>query len=155
MTGVVSFVVSGVTVGVPGGVVSIFNRNLHNGEPIVIFGDGSQERSFTFVEDVVWANLMAMANIDSDGQIYNCASGISVTINQLAKAIKELHGKPEHPVIYRDWLPGDIKHFDIDNRKIRRDFNIEFETDLIEGLKKTFFCRSKAAFIILFINLPC
>ena len=120
-----------------GGVVSIFNDNLKHDKPLTIYGDGTQERSFTHVDDVVKANLFSMNNEVTNGKVYNCASGISVTINELADAIKDLHGKPNHEVIYEDWLPGDIKRFEIENTKIKRDMGIIFTIDLKEGLKKT------------------
>jgi UDP-glucose 4-epimerase len=120
-----------------GGVVSIFNDNLKKDKPLIIYGDGTQERSFTHVDDVVKANLFAMSNEVTNGQVYNCASGISVTINQLADAMIKLYGKKEYPVIYADWLPGDIKRFEIENTKIKRDMGIIFTIDLKEGLKKT------------------
>jgi UDP-glucose 4-epimerase len=118
-----------------GGVVSIFARNLSEDSPLVIYGDGWQLRSFTHVDDIVWCNLLSMTN--GDGQIYNCASGISVSINELAEKMKQLYDKPDHPVIYKDWLPGDIKYFDIDNRKVRQELGMEFETNLNNGLKRT------------------
>ena len=120
-----------------GGVVSIFNDNLKNDKPLVIYGDGTQERSFTHVDDVVKANLFAMDNDITDGQVYNCASGISVTVNELATALMLLHNKPLNPVYYEDWLPGDIKRFEIDNRKIKHEMGIVFTIDLKEGLEKT------------------
>jgi UDP-glucose 4-epimerase len=118
-----------------GGVVAIFDRALREGKPIKIYGDGLQQRSFTHVDDVVWANLTAMTT--GDGQIYNCASGIKVIVNELLYKMIELHDKENHPVEYHDWLPGDVKVFDIDNSKIVADFNMDFETDLMSGLKKT------------------
>ena len=120
-----------------GGVVSIFNDNLKNNKPLTIYGDGTQERSFTHVDDVVKANLFSMNNEVTNGQVYNCASGISVTINQLATAMMLLHNKPLNHVIYEDWLPGDIKRFEIENRKIKHDMGIVFTIDLKEGLEKT------------------
>lgn len=120
-----------------GGVVSIFNDNLLKHKALVIYGDGTQERSFTHVDDVVKANLFAMENDSTNGQVYNCASGISVTINELADAMIKLHGETEYPVIYSQWLPGDIKRFEIDNRKIKHEMGIIFTIDLKEGLRKT------------------
>lgn len=118
-----------------GGVVSIFDKNLREGLPLLVYGDGTQQRSFTHVDDVVRANLLSI--YDKPGQIYNCASAIKVTINELVDIMKGFHGKPEHEVIYKDWLNGDIKCFNIDNSKIRRELGINFTTDIYEGLEKT------------------
>lgn len=119
-----------------GGVVSIFaNRALKN-EPLVIFGDGTQQRSFTYVKDVVRINMLAATSGKMTGEIYNCASGIRVTIYQLAEMIKKITGKPELETIYKDWTPGDIKTFIVDNSKLRA-LGFEFETDFETGLHET------------------
>lgn len=120
-----------------GGVVSIFTRRVLEGKPVYIFGDGTQQRSFTYVKDVVKANLMAAISPISNGVVYNCASGIKVTIQELYDMVCELLHKPGHPLIYKDWMPGDIKVFDIDNSKIRCDLDIDFVTDFMSGLKLT------------------
>jgi len=120
-----------------GGVVSIFTRLMLAGKPITIFGDGTQQRSFTFVDDVVKANLLAAANPATTGEVYNCASGIKVTIKELADMVADIL-KIENPQIhYDDWTPGDIKVFNIDNSKIRETLEIDFLTDFRAGLEST------------------
>jgi nucleoside-diphosphate-sugar epimerase len=119
-----------------GGVVSIFGRKALLGEPITIFGDGSQQRSFTYVKDVVAANRLVAMATNTAGEVYNCASGIRVTIRELAEKVRRLLGRPDLPIQHGDWTPGDIKVFIIDNSKIRsRGF--EFQTDFDEGLAAT------------------
>lgn len=120
-----------------GGVVSIFTRKVLEGNTVSIFGDGTQQRSFTYVKDVVKANLLAAITPASNGQVYNCASGIKVTIKELYDAVCEILDKPGHPVEYKDWTPGDIKVFDIDNSKIKKDLGIDFVTDFRAGLRLT------------------
>ncbi len=120
-----------------GGVVSIFVRSMLQGQPITIFGDGTQQRSFTAVEDVVKANLLAATSKKSRAQAYNCASGIKVTISELAQMVADDLGIKNQKIEYKDWMPGDIKVFEIDNMKIRRDLGIEFVTDFRAGLKRT------------------
>jgi UDP-glucose 4-epimerase len=120
-----------------GGVVSIFSRRLLEGKPLKIFGDGTQERSFTYVKDVVKANLRAAVTPAATGNVYNCASGIKVTINELALLVARALGVPRPEIQYGDWLPGDIKVFNIDNRKIIRDLKIDFVTDFQAGLAPT------------------
>ena len=116
--------------GIFGGVVAIFFRNIKEGKPLIVFGDGTQVRSFTHVDDIMAINKKA-AQIS--GGIYNCASGIKVTINQLAGKILSLTASASR-VIYKNWLAGDIKDFDVDNTKIRS-LGIEFETDIDRGLR--------------------
>jgi len=120
-----------------GGVVSIFTRRMLHGKPIIIFGDGTQQRSFTYVKDVVAANLIAASNTNCSGNVYNCASGIKVTIKELADNVSEQLGFHNPVIKYEDWTPGDIKIFDIDNSKIIRDMGIRFTTDFNKGLEST------------------
>jgi UDP-glucose 4-epimerase len=120
-----------------GGVVAIFMRKILEGLPLVIFGDGSQERSFTNVDDVVQANLLSAYISEASGKIYNCASGISVTVRELAEQVAEMAGVAEPNIEYGDWTPGDIRKFDIDNSKICADLGMKFEKDFKRGLEKT------------------
>lgn len=120
-----------------GGVVAIFMRKILEGLPLVIFGDGSQERSFTNVDDVVEANLRSAYIPEATGKIYNCASGINVTIQELAEQVTQLAGDIEPQIKYGDWTPGDIRKFEIDNSRICADLGIEFEKDFNRGLEKT------------------
>lgn len=113
-----------------GGVVSIFLRRITEGKNPVVFGHGEQVRSFTYVKDLVAANLAAATNPAATGQAYNAASGIRVTINDLAKGMLEIldsdgrlsieHGEP---------LIGDIMEFDVSNAKIRSELGLSFEQD--------------------------
>lgn len=120
-----------------GGVVSIFTRLILAGKPITIFGDGTQQRTFTSVKDVVKANILASMTSGTKGQVYNCASGIKVTIKELADMIADILGIENQQIIYEDWTPGDIKVFDVDNSKIRQTLGIEYITDFKISLEKT------------------
>lgn len=120
-----------------GGVVPIFIRNMIRGEQPVIFGDGTQERSFTYVKDIVKVNLTVATNPAANGGIYNCASGISVTIQELCDAVIKyfgLEGKVEPR--YEDWMVGDVKSFDVDNQAISA-LGVEFEKDFSKMLEHT------------------
>ncbi len=119
-----------------GGVVAIFVRNLLEGKPPTIFGTGRQQRSFTHVDDVVLANLVVATNPKSKGQIYNCASGANVTINELAQAVLKYFHRPDLKPVYKDWLVGDIKKFKIDNSKLRA-LGVTFQTDFHKALWET------------------
>lgn len=119
-----------------GGVVSIFLRKILDGENPVVFGDGEQVRSFTWVKDLVQANLAAAMSPKSRGEAYNAASGIKVSINELAsnmlaildtgKRLSVTHGEP---------LVGDIMNFEVDNRKIREHLGVSFNQDFWGTLK--------------------
>jgi UDP-glucose 4-epimerase len=120
-----------------GGVVSIFCRRLLEGKPLVIHGDGTQVRSFTYVDDVVDANIRAATVPEARGQVFNCASGIKVTIAELANKIAQSLGSSPPVIEYDDWLPGDIRNFDIENGRIREVLGLEFMTDFDRGLALT------------------
>lgn len=119
-----------------GGVVPIFIRRVLSGLPPIIYGDGSQIRSFTYVKDVVRANLLVAGHPATSGQIYNCASGLKISIRQLADLVLRQLGRQDLQIQYAGWKPGDIRHFDIDNEKIRR-IGMTFEQDFERGVAET------------------
>lgn len=114
-----------------GGVIAIFIRRIYQDLPLIVYGDGNQTRCFTYVKDVVKANL-SMLN-KTKNNLFNCVSNLHITLNQLIKILFEMTGR-EVPVIYKDWQVGDIKDFAPDNTRILEliDFT-PFET----GLKET------------------
>jgi UDP-glucose 4-epimerase len=75
-----------------GMVVPNFVRQALSGEPITVFGDGTQSRSFTYVGDAVDALMKLMAHPDAIGQVFNIGNGEEVTILELAKRIKRMAG---------------------------------------------------------------
>ncbi len=74
-----------------------------------VYGDGEQSRDFTFIENVIEANLLAAGAPETHGEVINIACGQSVTINEIIKQINELLGKNIEP-IYTDPRPGDVRH---------------------------------------------
>ena len=121
-----------------GGVVSIFFRSVLEGRDLAVFGDGDQVRSFTWVKDLVNVNLRAAVSEASRGQTYNAASGISVTINELATGIVRLLGA-EGKLAIRHGAPlvGDIHRFDVSNARVRRELGVEFERDFWGTLQRS------------------
>lgn len=119
-----------------GGVVAIFCRRAMAGLPLIIYGDGTQQRSFTFVKDVVRANLLAASSPNTKGEVYNCASALKITVSQLAEMIGKVCGQDNLVIEYQDWLPGDIKVFDIEHKKIES-LGFEGWTSFERGLKET------------------
>lgn len=118
-----------------GGVVSIFLRAIAEGRKPKVFGDGNQVRSFTHVSDLAEINLRAATYTTSRGQVYNAASGIKVSILELARNLMRMAGLDPSDIEYGEELLGDIMNFDIDNSKVRRDLSVEFETDFWETLE--------------------
>jgi len=109
-----------------GGVVSVFKRQIAEGGPITIHGDGNQKRVFTHVDDVVEANLNAWHQAESlSGNVYNCASNVPISIFALAGIL--IHQSYKKIILeYCSPLEGDIYHFDVDNSRIIKDLSIVF-----------------------------
>lgn len=119
-----------------GGVVSIFLRRIIERQNPVVFGHGDQVRSFTWVGDLVDANLRAATNSAATGEAYNAASGIRVTINELAKGMLEILD-PTHELAVEHGPPlvGDIMEFDVSNSKICGQLGVQFQSDFWGTLK--------------------
>lgn len=118
------------------GVISKFLDRLGRGEPPVIFGDGSQIRDFTFVEDVVDANLLAMASNIGHG-FFNVGGGRPVSLNELARIMISISGRSVEPVHDRP-RKGDPKASAADTAKAARVLGWRPRTSLEDGLRALF-----------------
>jgi len=114
-------------------VIPAFIARISHNLPPVIFGDGEQSRDFTFIQDVVRANILVAEN-DAEG-VYNIGSGKNITINQLAEIILKLMQKDLKPV-HQKSRPGDPKHALADISKANS-FGYEPKWSLESGLSKT------------------
>src|SRR6266480_979143 len=92
------------------GVISRFIDSLIRGERPVIFGDGEQSRDFTYIENVVQANLRAAEAQKGIGQVINIGNGQRTTLNQLLEELKALTGKHEVEADYQPPRSGDVRH---------------------------------------------
>jgi len=119
-----------------GGVVSIFLRNIKEGKPLIVFGSGKQIRSFTYVKDIIKANLISGISKKAIGQVYNVASGIQVSINDLSNGLIKLAGI-NVPIIHGEPLVGDIDYFEVSNSKVIKDLGLEFTKDFWGTLRST------------------
>ena len=114
-------------------VVPKFIQRVLEGQPPFILGDGEQTRDFTFVKDVVEANIL-MAENDASG-IVNVSHGESITINKLAKLIINIIGSNVEP-IYQEPRLGDVRHSLADISKARA-YGYEPKYSLEAGLSET------------------
>lgn len=112
-----------------GGVCSIFTRNIINNEPLIVHGNGKQMRSFTYVNDLVDANLSACLSECAIGETYNVASSIQVSILDLAKKLIEINGLDDSMIKFGERLIGDIDYFDVSNKKCINELKVGFNTD--------------------------
>ena len=119
------------------GVVSRFISSLLSGERPVIYGDGEQSRDFTYIDNVIAANLNAATATGASGKVINVANGERVTLNQLLDELKELTGKQEVTAEYREPRIGDVRHSLADITMARELLSYESKVDLREGLKRT------------------
>ncbi len=78
-------------------------------KPPTIYGDGEQSRDFTYIDNVVHANLLAARAKQTNGEVINIACGQAVTVNEIIAMINKLLGKSVKP-IYTDSRAGDVKH---------------------------------------------
>jgi UDP-N-acetylglucosamine 4-epimerase len=120
-------------------VIPLFIKSLLEDKSPVINGAGDSSRDFTFVEDVVQANLLAMftTNAASLNQVYNIAKGEQTTLNELYEMLKEISGKNITP-IHGPERNGDKKHILADVSKARKLLDYDPATTPLEGLRKTF-----------------
>jgi nucleoside-diphosphate-sugar epimerase len=117
-------------------VVPLFITHLLRGEPPAVFGDGEQSRDFTYVSDVVNANLLAAETTRGSGEVLNVACGEGITVNRLAAEIASLLGSRVRPV-HGPERPGDIKHSLADISKAGEALWFVPRMTLREGLEKT------------------
>jgi nucleoside-diphosphate-sugar epimerase len=92
-------------------VIAAFAKALLNDEKPLIYGDGTQSRDFTFVDNAVHANLLAARQQEPlAGAVLNVACGLCVTVNELADAMARMLGKDDLPATYVEMRAGDVMH---------------------------------------------
>ena len=117
-------------------VVPLFITAIAAGEPVTIFDDGEQSRDFTYVDNVVAANLLAADAAGANGRIFNISGGTPTSVNELAVTIGRLLGKP----VERRYLParpGDLRDSWADVSEARSLLGFEPQVELEEGLRRT------------------
>lgn len=119
------------------GVISRFISALLVGERPVIYGDGEQSRDFTYVDNVVDANLKAAESTRGVGQVMNIANGDRITLNELLAELKILTGKSDVVADYRETRAGDVKHSLADISRARDLLGFEPGVNLRTGLELT------------------
>ena len=119
------------------GVVARFCLAFRRNEALAIHGDGEQSRDFTYIENVVEANLLAArAPGPLQGQVINVACGERHTLNALVQALNELTGQRRAPQ-YGPARPGDVRHSLADISRARAILKYEPRVDFKSGLART------------------
>jgi len=118
-------------------VIPRFITKMLKGESPVIFGDGKQSRDFTYVKNVVEANLLAsISDKVGHGEVINIACGESITLNQLVDRINEILGTDIKP-IYTEPRPGDVRHSLASINKAKELLGYTVKVSFLDGLKET------------------
>ena len=119
------------------GVISRFIAALLTDQQPVIYGDGEQSRDFTYIDNVVDANLKAAETSKGIGLVINIANGQRISLNQLLQELKSLTGRPNVNAVYEDPRPGDVMHSLADISRARELLGFEPQVGLREGLRLT------------------
>lgn len=120
------------------GVLAIFCRKMLAGEQPMIYGDGEQSRDFTYIDNVVHANLLA-ASAPAEkisGQMMNAATGNRITLNETFRILRELTGYTGEPA-YAEPRAGDIRDSLADITRAERLLGYKPPVDFREGLRRT------------------
>ena len=110
-----------------------FVRAIINEEEIAVFGDGTQTRDFTFVDDAVEATVLTVGN-NLVGEVFNIGGGSRISVNELIKLLEELTGK-EGRVKYVEKQKGDVRDTLADVSKAKKLLGWKPKVDISVGLK--------------------
>lgn len=121
-------------------VIPLFFDSIINGRSPFINGDGEQTRDFTYVENAVQANILAMlsAKEESLNQVYNIAVGERISLNELFRLIKSICGNLSINPIYRESRIGDIRNSLADISKAQRLLGYNPGVSVKKGLELTY-----------------
>src|SRR5882724_10300777 len=103
----------------------------------VVFGDGEQTRDFTYIDNVVQANLLACEAPAASGKVINIGTGARISLNQTLQLLREITGN-ELQAKYEPPRDGDIRDSQADIRLAREALKYDPTVDFLEGLRRTF-----------------
>ena len=120
------------------GVLAKFALQMLQAEPPTIFGDGTQSRDFTYIDNAVSANLLACKAPAADiaGKVFNCATGKRADLNQTFQILKKLTGY-KGEAKYGPERSGDIKHSLADLSRAEKYLGYKPQVEFEEGLRRT------------------
>jgi UDP-glucose 4-epimerase len=119
----------------PNMAISNFVSRCLNGDPPLIYGDGQQTRDFTYVDDIVEANLTLLETDAADGETMNVGSTGNITITDLAQYVVDETGA-DVDIVYQEALDADARHTHSDVSRAERLIGYEPSTSIREGVSK-------------------
>jgi len=116
-------------------VIGIFMKQILQDDPLTIFGDGSQQRAFSYVGDMAPTIARAPFVAAAQNEVFNVGADQPYSVNELAEHVSKAMGKPSHPVKH---LPArnEVLHAFSDHSKVRAAFKLGEQTGLDHGLSK-------------------
>jgi len=119
-------------------VIPRFARALLRNEPLTVYGDGDQSRDFTYIDNVVEANLLAASAPDPAlGRVFNVASGTRFSLNDVVRMLTELTGAEDADVRFAEPRPGDVRHSQADISAATSTLGYSVVVPFEDGLKLT------------------
>jgi UDP-glucose 4-epimerase len=115
------------------GVVAIFTGKILKGEKPVIYGDGTQTRDYVYVDDVVRANLIALAGKEG---VYNIGTGIETSVNDLVNVFGKVLQAEISPQ-YTQARKGEVHRISLEGELAKKELGFAPKVSIEEGLKKT------------------
>lgn len=118
----------------PNMAISNFVSQCLNGEPPIIYGDGKQTRDFTYIDDIVEANLALLNTSAADGETMNIGSNDRISIRELAEYVVEETGA-DVDIVHEDAKDADARHTHADVSKANELIDYEPSTSIREGVR--------------------
>jgi|WetSurMetagenome_2_1015567.scaffolds.fasta_scaffold67526_2 nucleoside-diphosphate-sugar epimerase len=118
------------------GVIAAFASAMLRGRRPTIYGDGSQSRDFTFIQNVIHANLLAAEAPETGGEVINVGCGQAVDLNEMVRVFNRMLGTDLQPV-YAPPRAGDVKHSLADVSAARALIGYQPQVTFEEGLRQT------------------
>jgi len=115
--------------------IPAFVTSILKGQPPTVYGDGEQSRDFTYIDNVIDANLLAARAKRTNGEVINIACGRAVTVNEIIDMINKLLGKNIKPR-YAAPRPGDVKHSLADITAAKKLIGFTPSIQFEDGLRK-------------------
>jgi UDP-glucose 4-epimerase len=117
-------------------VIPRFMQWAMDGQPLVVYGDGLQSRDFTYVTNVVRANLLAAKVPGVSGGVFNVACGGRYSLLDIVRSLETAVGRPLH-VVHENVRAGDVRHSEADVSEARKCLGYEVEVTFDDGLART------------------